>query len=46
MGGEAGVGEVLEECHERLTASAGDRQLVDIPEWGVAGGGVGVEVGA
>ncbi len=46
MDREAGVGDVLEERHERLTPSAGDRQLVDLTERAAAWGGVGVQVGA
>ena len=44
--GQAGVGEVLQERHERLPTAAGDRQCVDLTERGAARGGVGVQVGA
>ncbi len=30
--GQAGVGEVLEECAERLAAAAGDGELVDLAQ--------------
>ena len=36
MGGQAGVGEVLQERRERLTPSAGDRAVVDLAERGAA----------
>ena len=45
MGRQSGVGDVLQERHERLATSAGDRQRVDLTEWGASWRGVGVQVG-
>ena len=45
MGREAGVGEVLQERHERLPTRRATGSCVDLTERGAAWGGVGVQVG-
>ena len=38
MDRQPGVGQVLQERHERLTTTPGDRQLVDLTEWACGAG--------